>query len=100
VSESSEVPDEIRRLLRLAPETPVTNKQLEAALDSRPLCCRLTVQQLEALYAESLGGETRRCVVCRRRGLGGPMLTANLGKLPHVCFRCVASSRSHPPGAS
>ena len=87
------VVDDCRRLHGLAEDAPIDNvKMLEPVFELKQMCCRLTKDQLMAMYVETRVGVNRRCRVCGKKRLGAPFRAANLGELGHVCFGCVVYS--------
>lgn len=66
---------------------------IELQLSERPICCRLTREQLLPLYLESKKWKRRICVNCKELREGSPCKTrgddGKLVDLRHVCLWCV-----------
>lgn len=87
--------EEARRIAGAAPDTELHPKTMEAVLDVKPICCRLTRKQLFDCYIESKVGTMGRCRVCHRKGIGTEYKTATQF-FAHLCFECVCSASSSP----
>jgi len=65
---------------------------IEALLDRKPLCCRVSAEEMLKAYEEAhKGGKFARkrvCSVCGGRRLGTPYRTQQ-GDFAHICFTCV-----------
>jgi len=61
-----------------------------AAFAERPICSRLTADQLVATYIEAAFGVEARCGVCHEHKAGAPFAQTGAPNMRHVCFRCVA----------
>ncbi len=84
-----------RRIAAVPEGAEVPVKLLEAALDLRPICCRLTRVQLLDLYLDTKVGTLHRCRACNRKRLGTPYETQQQ-KFSHLCFECVCSASATP----
>lgn len=77
---------------------PSSKEEIEAALDRKPVCCRLSGDTLLETYRwqHAQGGIGRKgfCSGCGAFGLGASYRFVHSGgaikTLPHVCFACVA----------
>lgn len=69
-----------------------------AAFAERPICSRLTADQLVATYIEAGFGVEDRCEVCHEHKAGAPFTMAGPPprSMRHVCFRCVAEQPCQP----
>jgi len=69
------------------------SRNVEAVLDEKPACCRMTPEQLLELYRETGLGSPERCALCGEVGDGtvyeARMLADDAPWKDHVCFRCV-----------
>jgi len=67
--------------------------RIEELLDERPMCDRLTRDELLTLYGDAAIGRMDVCVNCRRMALGTPYSTSGPGgrvtAADHICFECV-----------
>ena len=89
--------DEARRLAGVGPDEKMSPRALEAVLDARPACCRLTPTTLVAVYEASKIGKSGHCEACGRKAIGGPVSASNIN-YAHVCFACVATASESPQG--
>ena len=71
---------------------------VNAALDVRPACERVSPDVLRAAYRDCGIGTRARCVVCRRRDRVGTPYSRRVGGQTvddaHVCFDCVLTRMS------
>jgi hypothetical protein len=71
-----------------------------AALNRKPVCCRLPPAKLVQFYLDAKIGSVAHCVACGTKREGTPFYfeTPHGGAelLPHLCFQCVASGREIP----
>lgn len=65
---------------------------IERLLDEKPACCRLTSDEMLALYGDAGIGVVATCQNCRRFALGTPYsrsMPGGVEKDDHICFECV-----------
>ena len=75
---------------------------MDAHLDEKPLCCRLSTPDLLQMYVDADIGRKKRCKICGRREVLGTAYQVmqpdrTIAKIPHVCFSCVLT-RMEPHG--
>jgi hypothetical protein len=74
-----------------------TDKEaVERLLDRRPLCCRMTADDLHSLYVETGIGRLATCQGCFATSLGTEYRTVRK-TFRHLCFNC-AIHRIHVKG--
>lgn len=86
---SPELAEEAKRATKK--ETP-SPEEAVALLAKKAACCRVSREVLLELYEKAKIGEFKRCVHCKKKGLGTPFRVrgpAGDVDLPHVCFRCI-----------
>lgn len=88
--------EEARELANLPAGAELTPKMLEAVLDKRPVCCRVTPQTLAELYGATTIGQVKICTYCGRFAKGTPIETVQQGRLDHVCFVCMSTASATP----
>jgi len=72
----------------------IFSRNVEAALDEKPACCRMKLEQLLELYRETGLGVVAECSICGEPGEGTRYQAAILSEENridewHACFRCV-----------
>lgn len=85
-----------RRVAGLAADADVTPRQLGAAFDVKPMCCRLPPLQLASLIEDARHGARKHCSNCGEKRAGEAIQTSNMGRIPHLCYRCLAFASSTP----
>lgn len=84
--------EEARELAQLPADATLGPKLLEAVLDKRPVCCRVSPQALVDLYVATKIGQVKICTYCGRFAKGTPIETVQQGRLDHVCFVCMSTA--------
>ena len=87
---------EARELAGLPADAKIEPKMVEAVLDRRPACCRVTREQLVELYVASKIGLVKHCHYCGAYAKGTPIETEQQGRIDHVCFNCMSTASSTP----
>jgi len=68
-------------------------EQIEAALDEKPLCERVSKTTLIYIYTKTEIGSLDRCAMCREVRLGTPytmrISPSDTRRVPHLCFTCI-----------
>lgn len=70
-------------------------REMTAALDLLPVCCRLTSDQLLKAYKAAKIGRTKRCKLCGKKREGTHFRTTTV-EFRHVCFICVVGRLGTP----
>lgn len=88
--------DEARELANAGPDAELGIKALEPVLDRRAACCRVTPNELVAVYEETKIGVKRHCKFCGIKRMGTPVQATNLGRVRHACFVCMSTASARP----
>lgn len=69
---------------------------IEGLLDKKPLCCRLSQEDLREVLTENPIAVDDICTVCGKMGMGAKVPLSGDRVIPHVCFACFVQAREHP----